>query len=147
MTELPSTLFCSLFIHYMESFLTKAWKSVIIMTVVFVSSLGSTTPFSRTNSLSQHKCILVMNQEERHAFLSNVQMTNNWALRINVCGDLSSSLNIMSENVLPTAKGQKEENFRQTSTCKTVEHIATCELAHGNVNEHHGLEFGQTMVK
>ena len=53
----------------------------------------------------------------------------------------------MSENVLPTAKGQNEENFKQTSTCKTAERIATCELAQGNVNENHGLEFGQTMVK
>ena len=61
------------------------------------------------------------------------------------CGEISFSLNRMSENVLPTAKGQKEENFRQTSTCKTAEHIATCDLAHGNVNEHHGLEFVQTM--
>ena len=147
MTELPSTFFCSLFIHYMESLLTKAWKSLIIMTVVFVSSLGSTIPFSRTNSLSQHTCVLVMNQEERHAFLSNVQITNNWALSFAVCGEVRSSLNRMSENVFPTATGQPEENFRQTSTCKTAEHIATCELTHGNVNEHHGLEFGQTMVK
>ena len=54
MTELPSTLFCYLFIHYMESLLTKAWNSLIIMTVLFVSSLGSTIQFSRTNSLSQH---------------------------------------------------------------------------------------------
>ena len=45
MTELPSTVFWSLFIHYIESLLTKAWKSLIITTVVFVSSLGSTTPF------------------------------------------------------------------------------------------------------
>ena len=34
MTELPSTFFCSLFIHYIESLVTKAWKSLIIMTVV-----------------------------------------------------------------------------------------------------------------
>ena len=133
------TSHCSLFIHYIESVLTKAWKSLIIMTVVFVSSLDSTTPFSRTNSLSQHTCVLVMKQEERHAFLSNIQITNNWSLTFTVCGEVSSSLDRMSENVLPIAKGQKEENFQQTSTCKTAEHIATCELAHGNVNEHHGL--------
>ena len=93
-------------------------ESLITMTVVFVSSLGSKTPFSRTNALSQHTWVLVMNQEERHAFLSNVQM----ALSFTVCGKVSSSLNRMSENVLPTAKGQNEGNFQHTSTCKTAEH-------------------------
>ena len=83
-SQLPSI--CSFFIHYMESLRTKAWNSLIIMTVVFVSPLGSTTPFSRSNSLSQHTYVLVMNQEERHAFLSNVQMTNNWAFSFTVCG-------------------------------------------------------------
>ena len=33
-----------------------------------------------------------------------------------VVGEVSSNLNRMSENVLPTAKGQKEENSRQAST-------------------------------
>ena len=90
------------------------------MTVVFVSSLGSTAPFSRTSSLSQHTGVLVMDQEERHALLSNVQMTN-WAL--------------------------SEEHFRQASTWKTTEHNARYKVAHGDVNAHHALEFGQTMVK
>ena len=84
------------------------------MNVVFVSSLGSTTQFSRNSSLSQHICVLVMNQEERHALLSNVQMTN-WALSFAVCGEVSSSLNRMSENVLPTAKGQHEESAKSIS--------------------------------
>ena len=43
--------------------------------------------------------------------------------------------------------GVSEEHFRRASTWKTTEHIAKCELAHENVNAHHDLEFGQTMVK
>ena len=81
-----ATLFCSgwlsqlprlgsFSIHYMESLLTNVWKSLVIMTVVFVSSLGSITQFSQNRPLSQHTCVLGMNQEERHA-LSNVQMTH-----------------------------------------------------------------------
>ena len=68
----------SFFIHHTESRLSNVWNSLIIMTVVFVSSLGSTTPFSRNSSLSQRTCVLVMNREERHV-LSNVQIMN-WAL-------------------------------------------------------------------
>ena len=49
-----------------------------------------------------------MDHEERHALLSNVKMTN-WELNDAVFGEVSSSLNIMSENVFPTAKGQNEE--------------------------------------
>ena len=105
MSQLPSI--CSFFINYMESLLTKDWKSLIIMTVVFVSSLGSTTPFSRTNSLSQHTCVLVMNQEERHAVLSNVQMTNNWALSFTVCGQPQQNV----RECAPDSQRPKETEF------------------------------------
>ena len=64
------------------------------MYVVFVSSLGSTTPFPRKSSLSQLTCDFVI-----------------------------------------------------ASTWKTTEHNATCKVAHGDVNAHHALEFGQSMVK
>ena len=81
-----ATIFCSawvsklprlgsFFIHYTESLHSNVWKSLRIMTVVFVSSLGSTTPFCQNSSLSQHTCVMGMNREERHALL-NVQMTN-----------------------------------------------------------------------
>ena len=43
--------------------------------------------------------------------------------------------------------GVSEEHFRHASTGKTTEHIATCKVVHGDVNAHHDLEFGQTMVK
>ncbi len=72
------------------------------MTVVFVSSLGST------------HTSLAMNQEERHALLSNVQMAN-WAYSFGVCGEISSSLNLLSENVLPAAKDQKEASAKSIS--------------------------------
>ena len=70
-------------------------------------------------------------------------------LSFDVCGEVSSSLNRMSENVLPTAKGQTEESAKGIcdKTWKTTEHIATCKVVHGDVNAHHALEFGQTMVK
>ena len=44
-------------------------------------------------------------------------------------------------------RGVGEEHFRHAATWKTTEHIATCKVAHGDVNAHHALEFGQTMVK
>ena len=96
----------SLFIHHIESLLTNA----LIMTVVFFSSLGSTTPFSRTSSLSQHTCVLVMDQEERHALLSNVQMPN-WALNL---GKFQPQQNV-SECAPDSQRTQgevSEENFR-----------------------------------
>ena len=43
--------------------------------------------------------------------------------------------------------GVSEEHFRQASTWTTTDHIATCKVAHGDVNAHHALEFGKTMVK
>ena len=117
------------------------------MTMVFASSPGSTTPFSRNGSLSQHTCVLIMDQEEGYALLSNVQMTN-WAPSFALCGEVSSSLNRMSENVLPTAKCQKEEIAKSISDKHPhTKHIATCKVAHGDGNAHHALKFGQTMVK
>ena len=116
-----ATIFCRGWLsqlHRIGSFftLTNVWKSLlIIMTVVFVSSLGSTTPFSRNSSLSQHTFVLVMDQEERHALLSNVQMTN-WALSVAVCGEVSSSLHRMSENVLTTANAKRRSQRRAFPT-------------------------------
>ena len=46
--------------------------------------------------------------------LSNVQMTK-WALGFAVCGEVSFSLNIMSEIVLPTANGDTEELAKSIS--------------------------------
>ena len=151
-----ATLFCrgwlshlprigSFFIHNTESFISNVWKSLIIMTVAFVSSLGSTTPFSRNSSLSQHTCVLVMNQEERPALLLNVQMTN-WALSCAVCGEVSSSLNTMSQNVLPTAKGQKKESAKGISDIHPHGKLLNI-LQHVKWHmETYALEFGQTMV-
>ena len=120
------------------------------MTVVFVLPLVSTAQFSRNSSLSQHSGILVMNQEERHASLSNAQMTNR-ALSFVVCGEVCSSINIISENVLPTAKCQKDESMKGISDKHThgklLNIIASWKVAHGDVIAHHALEFGQTMVK
>ena len=111
LSQLP--MIDSFFIHHTEWFLTNAWKSSM-MTVVFVSSLGSTTQFSRTSSLGQHTFVLVMDQEGRHALLSNVQMTN-CALNFALCGEVSSNLNRMSDNVLPTPKGHKEKSAKRIS--------------------------------
>ena len=109
----------------------------------------STTPSSRNSSLSQHTFVFVMNQEKRHALLSNVHMTN-WAFSFADCPEVSSSLNRMSENVLPTATCQKEESAKSISDkhphgklLNTMQHV----VAHGDVNAHHALEFGETMVK
>ena len=66
--------------------------------------------------------------------------------------EVSSSLNTMSENVLPTAEGQKEESAKSISDMHPHGKllniiIATCKVAHEDVNAHHVLGFGQTMVK
>ena len=125
MTELPSTCFCSLFIHYMESLLTKAWKSLIIMTgLCLIPGLN--------NSILMDQLIestyMRLGHEPGRATCLFVKCPDYEQLGTplhRLC-EVSSSLNRMSENVLTTAKGQKEENFRQTSTSKTAEHIATC---------------------
>ena len=91
--------------------------------------------------------VLVINQEKRHALLSNVHMTN-WASSFADCREVSSSRNRMSENVLPTAKRRNQRRALPTSIhIKTTEHNATRKVAHGDVNVQHALEFGQTMVK
>ena len=53
--------------------------------------------------MSKHTFVLVMDQEERHALLSNVQMTN-WALNFALCGEVSSSLNRIVTNLPGEAK-------------------------------------------
>ena len=45
LSQLPRI--CFFFIHYTESLLSNVWKRLIILTVFFVSSLSSATPFSR----------------------------------------------------------------------------------------------------
>ena len=51
-------------------------------------------------------------------------------------------------NIQRSNGGVSQGHFRQASTWKTTEHnIVTCKVVRGDVNAHHALEFGQTMVK
>ena len=125
-------------LHPLHGVAPYAWKSLIITTVVpglnnstFTDQLIESTYMRPGHEPGRATCLFAKCPDDEQ--LGTVVV------------EVSSNLNRMSENVLPTAKGQKEENSRQASSGKTAEHIATCALAHGNVNEHHGLEFGQTM--
>ena len=85
-----------------------------------------------------------MNQEDRNALLSNVQMTN-WELSFAVCSRYCSSINRMSEKVIPTTKCQNEESAKSISDKHPhTEHTATCKVAHGDVNARHALKCCQT---
>ena len=46
-----------------------------------------------------------------------------------------------------TAKGHTESPNSISDKHSHTEHILACKVAHGDVNAHHALEFGQTMVK
>ena len=84
-----------------------------------------------------------MNQEERHALLSNVQITK-WELSFAVCGEV---LFQPQQNVRECDPDSQMPAKSISDKHPHAEHIATCEVAHGDIHTHHALEFVQTMVK
>ena len=140
----------SFFIHYTESLLSNVWKSLIIMNVVFVSSLGSTTQFfaeqliESTYTRLGHEpgratCLVVKCPDDE----LGTQLRRLWRCKFQP----QQNVRECALDSQMSKGGVTERHFRQASTWKTTEDSARWKVAHGDVNVHHALEFGQTMVK